>query len=86
MVVDLCRCRPAVPSPVNMDIEIVDSYKYLDVHLNNELDWTHNSDALYRTGQSRLYLLRRLQSSGLNRALLRTCNDSVVASASGGVL
>lgn len=65
MVVDFQRRRSAVPSPVDIqgtDIEKVDSYKYLGVHLNNKLDWTHNTDALYRQGQSRLYLLRRLWS------------------------
>ncbi|TWW64117.1 hypothetical protein D4764_03G0011250 [Takifugu flavidus] len=29
-----------------LDIEIVEEYKYLGVHLNNKLDWTHNTDAL----------------------------------------
>uniref|UniRef100_A0A668RTD8 Rhomboid domain containing 1 n=1 Tax=Oreochromis aureus TaxID=47969 RepID=A0A668RTD8_OREAU len=55
-----------------MDIEAVDSYRYLGVHLNNKLDWTHNSDALYRKGQSRLYLLRRLRSFGVEGPLLKT--------------
>ncbi|XP_076744780.1 uncharacterized protein LOC143420432 isoform X3 [Maylandia zebra] len=45
------------------------------------LDWTHNSDALYRKGQSRLYLLRRLRSFGVEGPLLKTFYDSVVASA-----
>lgn len=61
-----------------MDIEQVDSYKYLGVHLNNKLDWTHNTDALYRKGQSRLYLLRRLRSFGVRGPLLKTFYDSVV--------
>ena len=56
-------------------------YKYLGVHLNNKLDWTTNTDALYRKGQSRLHLLRRLRSFGVSRPLLRTFYDSVVASA-----
>ena len=30
------------------DIETVDSYKYLDVHLNNKLDWTTNTDSCTR--------------------------------------
>ncbi|MCJ8749354.1 hypothetical protein PDJAM_G00175360 [Pangasius djambal] len=74
MVVDFRRHRSA-PSLVNiqgMDIERVDSYKYLGVHLNHKLDWTHNTDALYRKGQTRLYLLRRLRSFGVQGALLKT--------------
>ncbi|KAM9781174.1 uncharacterized protein ACBT44_022485 [Syngnathus typhle] len=41
LVVDFRR-RKDPPSPVNIqgtDVEIVDSYKYLGVHMNNELDW-----------------------------------------------
>ncbi|KAI3359298.1 hypothetical protein L3Q82_002814 [Scortum barcoo] len=32
------------------DIETVKSYKYLGVHLNDSLDWTHNTDALIKKG------------------------------------
>ena len=52
------------------DIETVDSYKYLGFHLNYKLDWTTNSDVLYRRGESCLHLFRRL----------RSFYDSVVAS------
>ncbi|XP_033181736.1 uncharacterized protein LOC113148445 [Anabas testudineus] len=81
MVVDFRRRQPAVPSLVNIqgtDIERVDSYKYLGVHLNNKLDWTHNTDALFRKGQSRLYLLRRLRSFGVKGTLLKTFYDSLL--------
>lgn len=33
------------------------SYKYLGVHLNIKLDWTHNTDALIKKGNRRLFLL-----------------------------
>jgi hypothetical protein len=84
MVVDFRRWRPALPPLVNIqgrDIERVDTYKYLGVHLNNKLDWTHNTNALYKRGQSRLYFLRRLRSFGVTGPLLKTFYDSVVASA-----
>ena len=48
---DFRRRNHTPPTPVNiqgMDIERVDSYKYLGVHLNKKLDWTHNTHALYR--------------------------------------
>ncbi|TWW58076.1 hypothetical protein D4764_07G0007950 [Takifugu flavidus] len=38
-----------------LDVEIVEEYKYLGVHLNNKLDWTHNTDALYKKGQMIFY-------------------------------
>ncbi|KAM6989287.1 uncharacterized protein LKV04_008968 [Tautogolabrus adspersus] len=83
MVIDFRRKSPQT-APVNiqgLDIEMVESYKYLGVHLNNKLDWSHNTNVLYKRGQSRLHLLRRLRSFGVCRTLLRTFYDSVVASA-----
>ncbi|XP_054866081.1 uncharacterized protein LOC129348770 [Amphiprion ocellaris] len=84
MIVDFRRRRTPRTAPVNiqgLDIDMVDTYKYLGVHLNNKLDWTHNTEVLYKKGQSRLHLLRRLRSFGVCRTLLRTFYDSVVASA-----
>ncbi|KAI3358164.1 hypothetical protein L3Q82_003164 [Scortum barcoo] len=64
-----------------MDIDTVKSYKYLGVHLNDSLDWSDNTNALVKKGNSRLFLLRRLRSFGVQGPLLRTFYDSVVASA-----
>ncbi|XP_073674252.1 uncharacterized protein [Garra rufa] len=82
MVLDFRRNPPShIPVCIQgLDIEIVDTFKYLGVHLNNKLDWSTNTDALYRKGQSRLHLLRRLRSFGVCRELLRTFYDTVVAS------
>ncbi|XP_053534298.1 extracellular calcium-sensing receptor-like [Ictalurus punctatus] len=62
MVVKLCR-RPTRSTPVSIqgiDFERVETYKFLGVHLNNKLDWSTNTDVLYKKGQSHLHLLRRL--------------------------
>lgn len=83
MIVDFRRRQHSSPAPVNIkgtDVERVLTYKYLGVHLNNKLDWRDNTDALYKKGQSRLYLLRRLRSFGVQGTLLRNFYDSVVAS------
>ena len=45
-----------------VNVEVVSTYKYLGVHLDNKLDWSANTDAVYKKGQSRLYFLRRLRS------------------------
>ncbi|TWW61350.1 hypothetical protein D4764_05G0014400 [Takifugu flavidus] len=84
LVVDFRRRNNPPPAPVNIlgtDVDVVESYKYLGVHLNNNLDWTHNTDALVKKGNSRLFLLRRLRSFGVQGPLLRTFYDSVVGSA-----
>ncbi|TWW54508.1 putative RNA-directed DNA polymerase from transposon BS [Takifugu flavidus] len=84
LVVDFRRRNNLPPAPVNIlgtDVDVVESYKYPGVHLNNNLDWTHNTDALVKKGNSRLFLLRRLRSFGVQGPLLRTFYDSVVGSA-----
>lgn len=82
MVIDFHRKSSHTP-PLNiqgLDMERVRTYKYLGVHLNNKLDWTDNTDSLYKKGWCRLYLLRRLTSFGVSRPLLRTFYDTVVVS------
>lgn len=67
------------PSRWAEHIGIVEMCKYLVVHLNNKLDWTQNTDALCKRGQSCLHLLRR--SFSMSRTLLKTVYDSMVVSA-----
>ncbi|KAI3368599.1 hypothetical protein L3Q82_025602 [Scortum barcoo] len=64
-------------------VEVVHTYKYLGVQLDDKLDWTANTDALCRKGQSRLYFLflRRLASFNICKKLLQIYHQSVVASA-----
>lgn len=54
------------------DIERVSTYKYMDVHLNNKLDWSHHTNSLYRKAQSQLFLIRRMRSFGEQGKLFRT--------------
>ncbi|KAI3360684.1 hypothetical protein L3Q82_002554 [Scortum barcoo] len=83
MVVDFRRPRPH-PEPVIIKgdcVEVVHTYKYLGVQLDDKLDWTANTDALCRKGQSRLYFLRRLASFNICKKMLQIFYQSVVASA-----
>ncbi len=64
-----------------LDIEMVDMYKYLAVHINNKLDWSDNISVLYKKGQSRLQLLMRLINFGVCRLIWKNVYDIVVASA-----
>ncbi|KAK3556334.1 hypothetical protein QTP70_007104 [Hemibagrus guttatus] len=84
LFIDILIRRTPYHTPViiqDLDIELVDSFKYLGVHLNNRLDWLDNTDTLYKKGQSCLLLLKRLGSFGVSRTLLRTFYDTVVSSA-----
>ncbi|XP_049926802.1 uncharacterized protein LOC126406528 [Epinephelus moara] len=83
LVVDLRRTRTPV-TPVSIlghNVDIVEHYKYLGVFIDNKLDWTKNTEVLYKKGQSRLYFLRRLRSFNICRTMLRMFYESVVASA-----
>ncbi|KAG5274176.1 hypothetical protein AALO_G00133060 [Alosa alosa] len=73
MVVDFRRSKPAL-LPVSIDgvnVEVVNTYKYLGLQLDNKLDWSANTEALYKKGQSRLHFLRRLRSFNVCSNLLR---------------
>lgn len=83
LVVDFRKRKPPV-TPISIrgvDVEVVESYKYLGVHIDNKLDWSKNTEVLYRKGQSRLYFLRRLRSFNICRTMLKMFYESVVASA-----
>ncbi len=63
LIVDFSRTRPPL-TPVSIqgeDVEVVHSYKYLGVHLDDRLEWTGNARPLYKKGQSWLYFLQRLR-------------------------
>ena len=73
MVVDYRRTKPPL-LPVSVEGDKVDvdtTYKYLDIHLDNKLDWSVHKDAIYMKGQRWLYFLRRLRSFNVCSKLLR---------------
>ncbi|KAI4904432.1 hypothetical protein NFI96_009835, partial [Prochilodus magdalenae] len=49
---------------MGQNVELVDTYKYLGVLLDNKLDWKANTEAVYKKGMSRLYSWRRLRIRG----------------------
>ncbi|XP_078802203.1 uncharacterized protein LOC144991899 [Oryzias latipes] len=82
MVIDFSR-RKSSPPPVcigGTDVEVVSSYKFLGVHLDDKLDWSTNTEAVYKKGTSRLYFLRRLRSFNVCSRMLYMFYQSVMAS------
>ncbi|KAI4888196.1 hypothetical protein NFI96_018638, partial [Prochilodus magdalenae] len=82
MCIDFRRSRPS-QQPISIkgvDVEVVRSYRYLGVHLDERLDWSVNTDIVYKKAQSRLYFLRRLGSFRICQKLLLLFYQSVVAS------
>lgn len=83
LILDFSRNRK-IPTPITIQgekIEMVDSYQFLGVHINSKLDWSENTEALYRKGQGRLFFLRRLRSFDMSSKRLQMFYQSVVASA-----
>lgn len=70
LVVDLRRSwSPVTPMSIRgVDVEIVQVYKYLGLHLYNKLDWAKNVLAIYKKGQSMLYFA--VNSSHIESAIL----------------
>ncbi|XP_054588462.2 uncharacterized protein [Nothobranchius furzeri] len=81
LVVDFRRSREG-PVPIKIEgeeVEVVNKYKYLGLWVDNKLDWSCNTDHLYKKAQGRLYFLWRLRSFNICRKLLRMFYESVVA-------
>ena len=66
------RQRHETPVLINGDgLEMVNTCKFLELHLNNKLDRSSNTRVLYRKGQNRLFFLRRGSSFNLDMRLIR---------------
>lgn len=73
--------RKSTPTPVCINcsnVDLIRSYKYLGVMLEEKLDETTNTVAVYRRGMSCLYSLRRLRSFGVCSKMLHILHQSVV--------
>ena len=64
LIVDLRRVKTPVTavSTQRVPVDTVEDNKNLGVFFNYELDWTRNTEAVYKKGQSQLFFLRRLRS------------------------
>ena len=81
LVIDFGRNRPR-PRLVLLgaeEVEVMETYKYLGLWLDNKLDWTSNTKQLYKTTQSKMYFLRRLQSFSICKKLLWMFYQSVLS-------
>ncbi|KAJ8007781.1 hypothetical protein DPEC_G00097760 [Dallia pectoralis] len=60
LVVDFRRNKKPL-TPITIQGNEVEVYKYLGVHINNKLGWADNTEALCKKGQCRLFFRRRLR-------------------------
>ena len=69
------------PLPINgAEVEIVPTFKFLGLHLSEELKWDVNTDHYVKKAQQRFFFLRRLKNFGLGRSALVKFYRAVIES------
>ncbi|KAF7643942.1 hypothetical protein LDENG_00230570, partial [Lucifuga dentata] len=64
----------------NSAVEVVESTKFLGVHITDTLTWTKNTGSLVKKAQQRLHFLRRMRRSHLPPPILTTFYRSTIES------
>ena len=55
-----------------MPVEFVEEYKYLGTIIDSQLKFSSNTEEIIRKCHQRQYLLRKLNSFGVNKNILQT--------------
>lgn len=63
-----------------LEVERVSSFKYLDIHISEDLTWTLNTTHLVRKAQQQLYFLRRLRKFCMSPKILSNFYSYIVES------
>ncbi len=82
MVVDYRR-QSREHTPITIDktpVERVSSFKFLGVHINEDLTWSAHTDAVLKKAHQRLFFLRRLRKFGTSPRILRSFYTCTVES------
>ncbi len=74
LVVDFRRqSREHTPITINKTpVERVNSFKFLGVHITEDLTWSAHTDAVLKKSHQRLFFLRRLRKFGMSPSILRS--------------
>uniref|UniRef100_A0A3P9DSM1 Reverse transcriptase domain-containing protein n=1 Tax=Maylandia zebra TaxID=106582 RepID=A0A3P9DSM1_9CICH len=74
LIVDFRRCRE-VHTPITINgaaVERVSSFRFLGVHLAEDLTWSVHTNKTVKKAQQRLFFLRRLKRFSMSPRILRT--------------
>lgn len=69
MIVDFRRQRVDQHLPLHINstvVEQVSSFRFLGVHITEDLSWTQHADSVVKKARQRLYFLRRLRKFSMN--------------------
>ncbi|KAI4901613.1 hypothetical protein NFI96_028146, partial [Prochilodus magdalenae] len=82
MIVDLRKeRRPHQPLFIrDLEVERVSSFKYLGVHISDDLTWTLNTTYVLKRAQQRLSFLRRLRKFGMSPRILSNFYSCIIES------
>ncbi len=78
LVVDFRRQRPI--SIDKTPVERVNSFKFLGVHITEDLTWSSHTDAVLKKSHQRLFFLRWLRKFGMSPSILRSFYTCTVES------
>ncbi len=82
LVVDYRR-QSREHTPITIDktpVERVSSFKFLGVHITEDLTWSAHTDAVLKKAHQRLFFLRRLRKFGTSPRILRSFYTCTVES------
>ncbi len=82
LVVDFRR-QSREHTPITIDktpVERVNSFKFLGVHITEDLTWSTHIDAVLKKSHQRLFFLRRLRKFGMSPSILRSFYTCTVES------
>ncbi len=82
LVVDFRR-QSREHTPITIDktpVEWVNSFKFLGVHITEDLTWSTHTDAVLKKSHQRLFFLRRLRKFGMSPSILRSFYTCTVES------
>lgn len=82
MIVDMRKGRrPHQPLFIRgLEVERVSNFKYLGVHISDDLTWTFNTTQVVKKAQQRLYFLRRLRKFGMAPKILSNFYSCIIES------
>ena len=75
MVVDFCPLRQRTYAPLLVNgapVERVSCFKYLGVHISEDLTWTTHTDTVVKKARQRLYHLRQLRRFRVSQRILKS--------------
>ena len=83
LIVDFRKSRGGTHTPIRIngtEVERVTSYRFLGVHISEDLSWTLNTSKLIKKAHQRLFFLRKLKKAHLSPQILVNFYRSIIES------